>query len=162
MSSWNISPPPPPTSLISCKSISESLASFSISYLSRQRRQVAASVAFNPSGNFDLSLYNEEDGKGFPCFTKIVVPLFFERIRESSTTNATKEGRHEVLLDNDSIHLLDLAPFHSATGITSPLSAKPKEFLERTIGFTINYTREDEHDPRELSEFLEIRLVFET
>lgn len=38
--------------------------------------------------------------------------------------------------------------------------AKPKEFLERTIGFTINYAREDPNDPRELSEFPDIRLWF--
>lgn len=38
--------------------------------------------------------------------------------------------------------------------------AEPKEFLERTIGFTINYTREDPRDPRELSEFPDIRLWF--
>ena len=38
--------------------------------------------------------------------------------------------------------------------------AEPKEFLERTIGFTINYTRDDPHDPRELSEFPDIRLWF--
>ncbi|CAK9159007.1 unnamed protein product [Ilex paraguariensis] len=138
----NISPPPQ-TPLVSCKSISESLACFSISYLSRQRGQVAASVAFNPSGNFDLSLYDEEDES-----EKVQPPM------------PPKEGRYEVVIDNDSIRLLDLAPFHSATGITSPLSAEPKEFLERTIGFTINYTREDEHDPRELSEFPEIRLWF--
>lgn len=99
------------------------------------------------------------------------------------------EGRYEVVIDNDIIRCLDLAPFESATGITSPLSGKkrkekrtnvetfewygiltladflaenanPKELLERTIGFTINYTREDEYDPRELSEFPDIRLWF--
>lgn len=37
---------------------------------------------------------------------------------------------------------------------------EPKEFLERTIGFTINYIREDQYDPREFSEFPEIRLWF--
>lgn len=40
------------------------------------------------------------------------------------------------------------------------LAADPREFLERTIGFTINYTREDPHDPRELSELPNIRLWF--
>jgi hypothetical protein len=40
------------------------------------------------------------------------------------------------------------------------VAAEPKEFLERTIGFTINYTREDPSDPRELSEFPDIRLWF--
>lgn len=37
---------------------------------------------------------------------------------------------------------------------------EPKVFLERTIGFTINYTREDPNDPRELSEFPDLRLWF--
>lgn len=36
----------------------------------------------------------------------------------------------------------------------------PKEFLERTIGFTINYIREDPNDIRELSEIPDIRLWF--
>lgn len=40
------------------------------------------------------------------------------------------------------------------------LTAEPKQYLERTIGFTINYTREDPNDPRELSEFPDIRLWF--
>lgn len=71
-----------------------------------------------------------------------------------------KEGRYEVVIDNDIICRLDLAPFHNATGITTPSSVEPKEFLERTIGFTINYTREDTYDPRELSEFPDIRLWF--
>lgn len=43
---------------------------------------------------------------------------------------------------------------------SATVTAKPKEFLERTIGFTINYTREDPSDPRELSEFPDIRLWF--
>lgn len=42
----------------------------------------------------------------------------------------------------------------------SELTAKPKRYLERTIGFTINYNREDPNDPRELSEFPDIRLWF--
>ncbi|XP_074270982.1 protein CHLORORESPIRATORY REDUCTION 6, chloroplastic-like isoform X2 [Silene latifolia] len=38
--------------------------------------------------------------------------------------------------------------------------AEPKAFLERTIGFTINYTRDDPYDNRELSEFPDVRLWF--
>ncbi|XP_073157933.1 protein CHLORORESPIRATORY REDUCTION 6, chloroplastic-like isoform X2 [Henckelia pumila] len=63
------------------------------------QRLVSLSVSFNPSGSYDLSLYDDEN-------------------------------------------------------------ANPKGYLERTIGFTINYVREDEGDPRELSEFPEIRLWF--
>lgn len=40
------------------------------------------------------------------------------------------------------------------------VAVKPKEFLERSIGFTINYTREDPRDPRELSEYPDIRIWF--
>lgn len=40
------------------------------------------------------------------------------------------------------------------------VTVKPKEFIDRTIGFTINYKKEDPRDPRELSEFPDIRLWF--
>lgn len=36
----------------------------------------------------------------------------------------------------------------------------PEEYLERTIGFTIKYKREDPYDQREVSEFPEIRLWY--
>uniref|UniRef100_A0A5B7C988 Chlororespiratory reduction 6 n=1 Tax=Davidia involucrata TaxID=16924 RepID=A0A5B7C988_DAVIN len=132
-----------PSWVSSCKPSTDSTASFSASQLSRQRGQVAVSVAFNPSGNFDLSLYDDEEDS-----PKVTPPM------------PPTEGRYEVVIDNDVIRGLDLAPFHTTTGITSPSSAEPKEFLERTIGFTINYTREDPYDPRELSEFPDIRLWF--
>lgn len=40
------------------------------------------------------------------------------------------------------------------------ISEESRRLLEKTIGFTINYEREDEHDLRELSEIPEIRLWF--
>ncbi|KAI8570561.1 hypothetical protein RHMOL_Rhmol01G0044200 [Rhododendron molle] len=132
-------------SWISCKlsitdSVSPSLVS---SNSSRERGEVAVSVAFDPSGNYELSLFDDEENA-----QKAPAPL------------PPTEGRFEIVLDNDIILRLDLTPFHSATGIVSPLSAEPKEFLERTIGFTINYTKEDPNDPRELSELGDVRLWF--
>ncbi|KAL3840723.1 hypothetical protein ACJIZ3_025314 [Penstemon smallii] len=108
----------------------------------QSQRPVSVSVSFNPSGNFDISLFDDEETSKAPP------PL------------PPTEGRYEVVIDNDIINRLDLTPFHNATGITSPSSGKPKELLERSIGFTINYIREDEYDPRELSEFPDIRLWF--
>lgn len=66
-----------------------------------------------------------------------------------------KQGRFEVVIDNDVISRLDLSPFHGLV-----LRQSAEELLERSVGFTINYVREDENDPRELSEFPEIRLWF--
>ncbi|XP_058180985.1 protein CHLORORESPIRATORY REDUCTION 6, chloroplastic isoform X1 [Rhododendron vialii] len=121
-------------------SVSPSLVSWNSS---RERGEVAVSVAFDPSGNYELSLFDDEENA-----QKAPAPL------------PPTDGRFEIVLDNDIILRLDLTPFHSATGIVSPLSADPKEFLERTIGFTINYTKEDPNDPRELSELGEVRLWF--
>ncbi|KAL4397813.1 hypothetical protein HN51_002347 [Arachis hypogaea] len=107
------------------------------------RPQVSVSVAFNPRGNFDISLFDEDNDA-----TKAEHPM------------PPTEGRFEVVIDNDVVTRLDLSPFQAATGIKSPSLVNPKDFLERRIGFTINYAREDPGDPRELSEFPEIRLWF--
>ncbi|PKA57935.1 hypothetical protein AXF42_Ash012474 [Apostasia shenzhenica] len=39
-------------------------------------------------------------------------------------------------------------------------TTEARVLLEKTVGFTINYEREDPYDPRELSEFPDIRLWF--
>ncbi|KAL1226299.1 Protein CHLORORESPIRATORY REDUCTION 6 [Cardamine amara subsp. amara] len=109
----------------------------------RRAEDVAVSVAFNPSGNFDISAFDNDNDDD-----KVEPPM-------PPTT-----GRYEVVIDNDSIGRLDLSPFQRATGITSPSSAEPKVYLERSIGFTINYRRGDPGDPRELSEYPDIRLWF--
>lgn len=115
---------------------------FSLPISRHQRGNVAVSVAFNPQGNFDVSLFDDDDE------SKVSPPM------------PPTEGRFEVVIDNDAISRLDLTPFQAATGMKNPLSVEPQEFLERSIGFTINYTRQDPRDPRELSEYPDIRLWF--
>ncbi|XP_047950844.1 protein CHLORORESPIRATORY REDUCTION 6, chloroplastic-like [Salvia hispanica] len=124
----------------SSQSIIKSHSPFSLSE-SHRSISISTSVSFNPSGNYDLSLFEEEDA------TKAPPPM------------PPKQGRFEVVIDNDAIARLDLSPFHAATGVTSA-KEKAEELLERSVGFTINYVRADENDPRELSEFPEIRLWF--
>lgn len=107
-----------------------------------QRGLVAVSVAFNPQGNFDVSLFDDDDE------SKVEPPM------------PPTDGRFNVVIDNDDVSSLNLSPFQAATGMKNPLSVKPQEFLERSIGFTINYKRQDPRDPRELTEYPDIRLWF--
>ncbi|ESQ39440.1 hypothetical protein EUTSA_v10001598mg [Eutrema salsugineum] len=109
----------------------------------RKTEDVSVSVSFNPSGNFDISAFESHDDT-----EKVEPPM------------PPTSGRYEVVIDNESIRRLDLSPFQTGTGITSPSRAEPREYLERTIGFTINYKREEAGDPRELSEYPDIRLWF--
>nr|DAD19527.1 TPA_asm: hypothetical protein HUJ06_020990 [Nelumbo nucifera] len=70
------------------------------------------------------------------------------------------EGCFDVVIDNDSIQRLDISPVISSLS-SDGVCAEPKELLEWKVGFTTNYTRDDPYDPRELSEFPDIRLICE-
>ncbi|KAI3982149.1 hypothetical protein MKX01_019055, partial [Papaver californicum] len=122
---------------------STGVPSLPISHTCR-RHNFIASVAFNPSGNFDLSLSDEDEEDK----SKVTPPM------------PPTEGRFEIVVDTENIQRLDLSPLLRISGIKSLAEADPKELLEQTVGFTLNYTREDPYDPRELSEFPDIRLWF--
>ncbi|XP_057247254.1 protein CHLORORESPIRATORY REDUCTION 6, chloroplastic isoform X1 [Beta vulgaris subsp. vulgaris] len=110
------------------------------------QHQFTPKVAFNPQGNYDLSLL--DDDNDLQGSTKAPEPL------------PPKEGRFEVVINNDAIRCLDLSPFQSATAISSFSLVDLEEYMERSIGFTINYKREDPYDHRELSELPDVRLWF--
>lgn len=80
------------------------------------------------------------------------------------------KGRLDIVIDNDTIKRLDLGPAHTvlrpyvsrrgSSGDAPGAPPGPTELLQKTVGFVINYTREDPDDPRELSEMPDIRVWF--
>ncbi|CAL5322736.1 unnamed protein product [Camellia sinensis] len=83
--------------------------------------------------------------------------LFLNILERPSWTRNIQTTPNVIIVQNQNPFSLSKS---IKTGITSPLSVDPKEYLDHTIGFTINYKREDEYDLRELSEIPEIRLWF--
>ena len=66
----------PTTSRVSCKPISDPFPTLPISHAGCQRGNVAVSVAFNPQGNFDLSLFDDDGNRYKFCIVNTICHHF--------------------------------------------------------------------------------------
>lgn len=68
---------PSSSSFISCNPISDSTVTFSLLHSNRPRGQISVSVAFNPQGNFDISMFEDEGSKLyiFHFFSRYQIPF---------------------------------------------------------------------------------------
>lgn len=107
-------------------------------------------AVFNPQGTVDFPLEDEEVSPDIPL------------------APAPTEGRLDIVVTKEAIRNLDLSPAHAVLrnyvhqigDDTTDPKEDPKQLLQRTVGFVLNYERDNQFDPRELSEMPDIRLWF--
>eukprot|EP00897_Mesotaenium_endlicherianum_P002965 jgi/Mesen1/2697/ME000167S01849 len=88
--------------------------------------------------------------------------------KDISPSPPPTSGRFEITIDNKMIRDIDLTAAHEVLrsfvarvgdNVSEP-EGNIRDLLDSTVGFTINYTRDDPLDPRELSELPDVRVWF--
>ncbi|CAK9277984.1 unnamed protein product [Sphagnum jensenii] len=115
---------------------------FNINKCQGRQRVARISSSLNPQGAMDFSMEEEEVG---PDVTAAPPPT---------------PGRIDILVTKDVITQLDLTPAHEVFRKYVEPPDDPQELFKRTVGFVLDYERDDPLDPRELSEYPDIRLWF--